>query len=82
MLYIMKNKVSTMSKKICQKIRLERVKRNLTQEKLAELANVSRATIGNIERADVSPTIDTINQLAEAFGIPFLELLDVSKFEI
>ena len=79
---IMINNNGNLSKKICKKIRLERLKRNISQEKLAELANLSRPTIGTIERAEVSPTIETIEKIANAFDMTFLELVDITKFEL
>ncbi|WP_424768326.1 helix-turn-helix domain-containing protein [Paenibacillus sp. sgz302251] len=50
------------------RIRQERQKHNLTQEKLAEKIDVSHAYIGQIEREERSLTLDTLvkisNQLA------------------
>lgn len=60
--------------KIGLKIKIERVKRNISQEKLAELADLSRPTIGAIERGEQSPTFDTIELIANAFGITVQEL--------
>lgn len=48
--------------KICLKKQIERIKRNLSQEQLAELANLNRNTIGKIEREEVSPTIETLKK--------------------
>lgn len=60
--------------KIGLKIKLERVKRNLTQEELAEMANISRPTVGSIERGEQSPSFDTMEAIANAFGITVQEL--------
>ena len=60
--------------KIGLKIKLERVKRNLTQEELAEMANISRPTVGSIERGEQSPSFDTLEAIANAFGITVQEL--------
>ena len=62
----MKRAVSIRSNKICAKIRLERLKRKLSQDELAGIAGISAAGLGRIERAEVSPTIITIEKLAEA----------------
>lgn len=75
----MRNKSSEINKKICLKIKLERVKRNLSQEQLAELANLSSNTIGRIERCQISPTIDTVAQIANAFNLDFSTLTDTSN---
>ena len=53
--------------KIGLKIKIERVKRNFSQEKLAELADLSRPTIGAIERGEQSPTFETMEAIAAAF---------------
>lgn len=70
------------NKKICLKIQIERIKRNLSQEQLAELANLNRNTIGKIEREEVSPTIETVEKKTEAFNMTFLELVNVEKVEL
>lgn len=60
--------------KIGLKIKIERVKRNFSQEKLAELADLSRPTIGAIERGEQSPTFETMEDIAAAFGMSVQEL--------
>lgn len=63
-----------MNNKIGLKIKLERVKRGLSQEQLAELADLSRPTIGAIERGQKSPTFNTLEAIAKAFEISVQEL--------
>lgn len=60
--------------KIGLKIKLERVKRELTQEQLADMANISRPTVGSIERGEQSPSFDTMEAIATAFGMTVQEL--------
>lgn len=60
--------------KIGLKIKLERTKLNISQEDLAFRANVNKNTIGAIERGTQSPTFDTLESIAEAFGITVQEL--------
>ena len=64
----------TKNNKIGLKIKLERVKRGLSQEQLAELADLSRPTIGAIERGQKSPTFNTLEAIAKAFEISIQEL--------
>ena len=79
----MKNKsISNLSKNICLKIKLERIKKNLSQEELALNAGLNRNTIGKIERMETSPSIDTIEKIANVFGMKFLDLVDVSKVSL
>lgn len=82
MIFIMNNKNNKLNTKICLKIKLERMKRNLSQEQLAEMADLSRITIGKIERAEVSPTIESLEKIANAFGMDFAQLIDISKVEL
>lgn len=78
----MNNRKSELNTKICLRIKFERIKRNLSQEQLAELAELNRNTIGNIERKIASPTVDTLEKLAKAFGMNVLELMDVSNITL
>lgn len=58
------------------KIRLERMKRDLSQEKLAELANVSVRTISDIERGITDIRYTNLLQIADAFDLTLSELLN------
>lgn len=61
---------------IGMKIRIERTKRRMSQEELAELANLSRPTIGAIERGENSPSVDTVEAIANALGLPLQEMFN------
>jgi transcriptional regulator with XRE-family HTH domain len=52
-----------------------RVARNLTQERLAELAGVDRNYIGQIERGERNVALVNIVRIARALGVPPRELL-------
>ena len=65
------------NKKISLKIKIERIKKNLSQEQLSELANLNRNTIGKIERCEVSPTVTTLEKIANALEIKFIDLVNV-----
>lgn len=56
----MNSKISERSKRIGLKVKLERTKRGLSQEKLAELADLSKGSLGAIERGQSSATIETL----------------------
>jgi transcriptional regulator with XRE-family HTH domain len=58
------------------RIRLERVRRRISQDELARLAGVSRVTLGSIERGEHAATVLTYRKLARAFGVRLSELLD------
>lgn len=51
------------------KIQLERKKRGLSQEQLANLLNVSRQSVSKWESGQSSPEIDKVVLLSEVFGV-------------
>ncbi|MBD2098481.1 helix-turn-helix transcriptional regulator [Trichocoleus sp. FACHB-591] len=55
-------------------IRRRRRELDITQEKLAELAELHRTYISNLERGDANPTLDMINRLAKALDISIAQL--------
>ena len=58
------------------KIRFERMNRGISQEKLAELANISIRTISDIERGITDIRYTNLLQIAEAFQLTLSQLLD------
>lgn len=61
-------------------LKLERVKRNLTQKQLQELSGVSRPTIRKIEKGTAEKvTLATYKKLAKALDIPVEELIKESE---
>ena len=65
------------------KVRLERAKRRLSQEALAEMADLSKKTICAIEAGTKTPSPQTANDIANAFQIPLHEFLNnIEKIEI
>ncbi len=64
------------------KIMLVRRKRKLSQEELADLANLSKTALGAIERGTSVPTINTLNRIAKALEMDITELVDVSKVDL
>jgi len=60
---------------LAKNIRKLRVKKNLSQDKLSKLANVSHNTIIKIELGLIkNPKIETVQNIADAFGISLDEL--------
>ena len=48
----------------------------MSQEVLAEAADVNRSYLSEIEQGSVSPTIVVVFRLARAFGVPAAALVD------
>ncbi|MGA3083844.1 MAG: helix-turn-helix transcriptional regulator [Thermodesulfobacteriota bacterium] len=63
-------------KKFGKRVREERLKLNLSQEKLAERAGLHRTYIGMIERAEKNITLENIDRIASALEISIKNLLD------
>ena len=68
----------TINQKLGQKIKRCRAKLNITQEELAELADLHRTYIGQIERAEKNITIYNLDKIAKALNLEAKDLLDFS----
>ena len=58
-----------------ENLKRERLERRLSQADLAQLAGVGHNTIGQIERGDTSPTLDTLEAVARAMGLQLSDLI-------
>lgn len=71
----MKKKIfNKISPKVGMKIKLERTKKKMTQNYLADISGISQPTIGVIERGENSPSIDTVAAIANALEIELYKL--------
>ena len=57
------------------RIREERNARQLSQEKLAELAGMDRQAINRIEQGHQSPIVDNLFRIARALDVPLADLV-------
>ena len=65
------------------KIKLYREKKRMTQNEVADILNVSPATISKYESGALEPNIESLKRLAELFEISIDELLsDEKEFDI
>lgn len=55
-------------------LKVQRARKNLTQEKLAELVGVTRPTINFIENGRFVPSTILALKIARVFGVPFEEV--------
>jgi len=65
----------TILPKLAQRIRELRKIKKMSQEQLAEKADLHPTFIGKIERAEINPSIISLEKIATAFKIPVSELL-------
>lgn len=56
-------------------VRRERLKRKLSQEELANVADLHRTYIGMIERAEKNITMLNAQKIADSFNISLIDLL-------
>ncbi|MDA8091470.1 MAG: helix-turn-helix transcriptional regulator [Nitrospiraceae bacterium] len=61
-------------KKLGEKIRQLRKLRELTQEQLGEKAGISYKFIGEVERGDVNPSLDSLVNISKALRVGVKEL--------
>jgi transcriptional regulator with XRE-family HTH domain len=55
-------------------LRRIRVRRGLSQERLAYDAEVDRSYVGGLERREENPTVDVLDRLTKTLGISLAEL--------
>jgi transcriptional regulator with XRE-family HTH domain len=60
---------------IAWNLRRIRVKRGLSQERLAFDAGIDRSYMGGLERQEENPTVDLLDRLAKTLSIHISELL-------
>lgn len=63
-------------KKLGTRIRKIRVEKSISQEELAELANVHRTYVGMIERGEKNLTVLSIQKISSALGISISDLFE------
>lgn len=64
-------------KQIGLNFRVERIKKSLSQEKFAELANVHTNYIGKVERGEQNLTVKKIVLLADSLGVSVKNILNL-----
>jgi len=68
--------MSDIVKEVGSKIRTLREEKGLSQEKLAGLADLHRAYIGQIERGEKNVGLKNLGEIAGALGIDIRKLVD------
>ena len=62
-------------KQVAETIRVERFRKRLSQEKLAEMAGISTKYLNSIENEKVNPSITIVVQLCKALDIELNQLI-------
>ncbi len=71
-------KNSTLIKRCAANLRVVRLRRGLSQEGLAEIADLHRTYVGAVERAERNITLVSLEKLATALGVDPASLLSKS----
>jgi DNA-binding XRE family transcriptional regulator len=72
---IMKGSIEYLSNVIAKNVRLLRESLNMSQEELALHADVHRAYIGQVERAERNLTLRSLQKIADGLGVDVTQLL-------
>ncbi len=67
--------MATIRQRLAQRIRFLRKEQKWTQEDLGEKSGLTYKFVGQIERGEVSPSLNSLNKVAKAFGVTVSELL-------
>ncbi len=67
---------SEIIKRVAETIRIERLRKRFSQEKLAEIVGISTKYLNSIENEKVNPSITIIVQICDALEIGLDKLLD------
>lgn len=78
----MAGKLGELTKKFGLKVKFERIKRKLSQEQFANMANLSTSALWAIENGNSAPSIETANDIANALGIELKDLIDVNNISL
>ena len=65
-----------------KRVREIRRRRDMTQERLAELSGLSIQYIGEIERGKRNPSLTSIETLASALDMSVADLFDLEAFQV
>ena len=69
----------TLLKKFGKNVKIERIKKDLTQEQLAEIMNVSQNYIANIECGKANMSLGKVLELSNYMGVDVNDLLSFKE---
>lgn len=75
-------KKTNILKALGDRIRILRTKKGLSQQKLAELSDLSYKYLGEVERAQQNPTIQTLQKIADGLEISLNELVQIEDHNL
>jgi len=72
----MKNSLKINASKIASNVKQLRKAKNITQEELADAAEIDRTYASQIERAIANPSLSILCKIADVFDVELSELLN------
>ncbi|GAA0076615.1 XRE family transcriptional regulator [Clostridium sp. CTA-5] len=66
---------------IAENLKTLRTERNLSLGQLAELSDISKVMLSQIEKGDTNPTINTLWKIANGLKVPYTLLLEQKKHD-
>ena len=66
-------------KKLLNTLKVQRAKKDLTQEQLAQLVGVTRKTINTVEKGKYIPSTHLALRLSKALNVPVEELFQLHE---
>ncbi|MFV3011093.1 helix-turn-helix domain-containing protein [Clostridium botulinum] len=66
---------------IAENLKTLRTERNLSLGQLAELSNISKVMLSQIEKGDTNPTINTLWKIANGLKVPYTSLLEQKEHD-
>ena len=65
--------------RVCKALAEARVEQGLSQQRLAEMAGISRTGLRHIESLETSPTLHSLLRLAKALRLDLVSLIDQAR---
>ena len=66
--------------KIHNRLKVLRVERGMSRQKLAEALGINYRTVGYIERGDYNPSLELVFRISELFGLPIEAIFSREPF--
>jgi transcriptional regulator with XRE-family HTH domain len=79
---MMEEMLTTFKTDVAKAIQLARVKLDMTQEELAELAEITPQFLSRLENARKTASVETYIKLASALQMQFVDLLSGSNYSL
>jgi len=71
--------MTTIRQRLAQRVRFLRKEKKWTQEDLGEKSGLTYKFLGQMERGEVSPSLDSLDKVAKAFDLTVGELLTFER---